>query len=148
MLLPADADSTEGFKEHVLSSMADDDVTRVARNDVLIVAYAERLYQKHGHRKHKRNHIRQKLRQLGRFVIAARQGKSNVTDLSSCIDASKFPSVISAVRQLCGYSSVNNGYCNPSLALKLGHGLKKYALVLRSMSRGGQCGPERTMQQL
>jgi hypothetical protein len=114
--------------------MVDDEVTLVIRNDKLIIALAERLYQKHGHHKHKRNHIRQKLRQLGRFVIAARKNQSNFTNLTSCIDAAKFPEVVSVVRQMCGYASASNNFSNPSLALKLGNGLKKCAVILRSIS--------------
>jgi hypothetical protein len=134
MLLPSTASCSDGLKEHIFSAMANDDVALVARKDELIIAYGERLYQKHGHKKHKRSHIRQKLRQLARFVIAARKENSSVTDLCSCIDATKFPVVISAVRQLCGYQSLDNSFKNPSLALKLGHSLKQCAATLRSIS--------------
>ncbi|XP_070200920.1 uncharacterized protein [Littorina saxatilis] len=143
MMLPAQASCSEGLREHVFSAMIADDVTLVAKNDRLIVAYGEKLYQQHGHLKQRRTYIKQKLRELARLLILARrehvthkknEKETEITDLQSSIDPCKFPSLISAVRKLCGYSSVENSYSNPSLALKLGHALKKCATCLRSLS--------------
>lgn len=52
--------------------------------------------------------------------------------LESCIDPSRFQLVITAVRKLCDYSSVDNSFETPSLALKTGHILKSCADILRN----------------
>ena len=54
--------------------------------------------------------------------------------MQSCIDPGKFPVLVTAVHQLCGYMEDDNAYKNPSLALKIGHTLKKCASTLRSIA--------------
>lgn len=48
--------------------MCDDEYTYLARNDGLIVAFGEKLYESTGHQKHKRRYIRQKLQQEKRVL--------------------------------------------------------------------------------
>lgn len=71
MLLPTEMSCSEALKENILSSMTDDDVSYVAKNDRLIIAYAEKLYQKY--RLHHKSYIRAKIREIARFLIAARK---------------------------------------------------------------------------
>ncbi|KAL8616201.1 hypothetical protein ACOMHN_058318 [Nucella lapillus] len=118
--------------EHIFGTMNNDDLTVVARNDMLIVMYGEKLYQMHRRQKQK-NGTRQKVREVARFLLAARQADSSITDLQSCNHPGKFPKVISAVRQIWGYTTSDNSFKNPSLAKKLGPALKRCALVLKSI---------------
>ena len=57
MLLPAAATCSDELRDNIFSSMIGDEITFVARNDGLIVAYAEKLYEKHKHLKLKHQWI-------------------------------------------------------------------------------------------
>ncbi|XP_070178597.1 uncharacterized protein [Littorina saxatilis] len=123
-----------GLKENIFDGMHSDGFTFVAKRDHLIVKFGEKLYQKHGHLQHRRQFMRQKIRELARFLLVAREEDSTITALQSCIRPDKFLVVISAVKKLCGYDSLTHVYENPSLALKIGHSLKKCATILRSQA--------------
>jgi hypothetical protein len=46
----------------------------------------------------------------------------------------KFPVVVSSVRELCGWSAEKHSCAIPSLALKLGHSVKKCAMIVKADS--------------
>lgn len=134
MLLPAQVECSLGLRDNIFGTMTGDDLPLVARNDELIVMYSEKLYEMHSHLKHRRNFIRQKIRRLARFLLAARDADSSITNLRSCILPCKFPVLISTIRKMCGYSSAVNSFQNPSLAKNMGPALKTCASVLRSVA--------------
>ena len=80
MLLPALAKYSNGLRDNIFSSMKADEILLVVRNDNLIVSYGEKLYEKHGHLKHMFKYIKQKLRELARFLLFARK-YPEITDL-------------------------------------------------------------------
>ena len=131
LLLPSPLEINEGLKTHVVSKMATDNVTIAARNDQIIVKIGEKLYQKHGHLPHLRSHISQKMRELGRFLICARDEDSDIRCMADILVPAKFPLALKCTRTLCKFDSEVNCFGNPSLALKLGHLLKKCAKVLK-----------------
>ena len=132
MLLPSKSGCSEGLK-NCLSGMNPDETTFAASHDDLIISFGEKLYQKHGHKKHRHQYIRQRIRELSRFLLAARkESKGEITDLESCINPTLFRVVITAVKKLCGYESVHHSYQTPSLALKIGINLKACADILRN----------------
>ena len=55
-------------RENIFAKMLPDDATLAARNDPLIVTYGEKLFEKMGHEKHKHRHIKQKVKDLGKFL--------------------------------------------------------------------------------
>ena len=112
LLSPAE-NCSNGLKENVLAGLANDSVSEAVKKDSLILAYGERLYQKNGHRRHKWNGIRQKLRQMARLVIHVQSINTSLRYLASLFDTTQFPTVISAVRALCGYSSESNKFQEP-----------------------------------
>ena len=112
--------------------MNPDDITFTASRDPLIISFGEKLYQKHGHKKHKHQYIKQKLRELSRFLFVARNENDEITNLESCIDPTKFLDMIASVKKLCGYESMGNSYQTPSLALKIGQNLKACTDILRN----------------
>ncbi|KAK7475438.1 hypothetical protein BaRGS_00033319, partial [Batillaria attramentaria] len=139
-LLPSSTKCSRGLEENVLQRMASDGITLVAKTDSLITQFGEKLYQKHGHLPHRQAYIKQKLRELARLLVAIRDEDSGVTELKDVIHPSKFSPVVSAVKKLCEYEPLTNSYRNPSLALKLGHDLKKCAGILRSQAlMAGDC---------
>ena len=131
MLLPCENGCSEGLK-NIFSAMNADDITFTASHDALIVSFGEKLYQKHGHKRHRHQYIKQKLRELSRFLLAARQESDKITDLESCINPTIFPVMVTSVKKLCGYESLDHSFQTPSLALKIGQNIKACADILRS----------------
>jgi len=125
LLLPSTHEVSRGLQERVLAMMNRDEMSILARNDPLITSYGEKLFQKHGHLEHLHQHISCKMRELARLVAAVRQLDSIVIWLADCLCPDKFDIVIKAVKELCGFAQLENKYKIPSLALKLGHSLKK-----------------------
>lgn len=112
--------------------MVRDEVTIAARNDPIILKVGEKLYQKHGHLTHLYSHISQKMRELGRFLICSRKKDSRINCLNDILSPEKFPVVLKSTEVLCAFNEETNTYANPSLALKLGHLLKKCSKVAKS----------------
>ncbi|XP_060572464.1 uncharacterized protein LOC132730528 [Ruditapes philippinarum] len=132
LLLPSSIEASKGLKENVISRMAGDEITIVVRNDPLIIKLGEKLYQRHGSQRHLFAHISQKMRELGRFLISARRNDADVIHLCDIIDPRKFPLAVKATQYLCKFNEETNKYLNPSLALKIGHLLKKCAKIQRT----------------
>lgn len=124
----------KGFQENILSKLQYDEISLVARNDRIIIAFGEKMYRRKGRVQSRKPFIRQKMRELARFLKEAREECEEVAGLESCLIPSRFPLAVSAVKTLCGFDDVHNVYGNPSLALKLGHSLKKCCSIVRSQA--------------
>ncbi|KAG1934044.1 hypothetical protein F2P79_020181 [Pimephales promelas] len=122
--------STDNGVVKMLSRMHDDEIASIVRNDICLLRFAEFLYSKHGHDASKHDYIRQKTRQLGRFLQTLRR-KSSIQSLEDAIKASNFMKVIEAVKETSGFEEHNNSYKIPSLALKIGHSLLKVSDIIR-----------------
>ena len=59
------------------------------KNDSIILAYGARLYKKCGKEKHLHPHIRNKLREIGRFLITARSIDQSLHSLNAILDTKK-----------------------------------------------------------
>ncbi|XP_062581100.1 uncharacterized protein LOC134242919, partial [Saccostrea cucullata] len=134
LLLPTSTEVSHGLRENVLNRMSADEVSIAARNDTIIVKIGEKLYQKHGHLTHLYTHVSQKMRELGRLLISLREIDEDINSLDDAIQPQKFPTVVKCTKTLCGFKDSTNSYANPSLALKLGHSLKKCAKIKKSMA--------------
>ncbi len=113
----------------MLSRMHDDEIASVVRNDFCLLRFAESLYSKHGHDPSKHDYIRQKIRQLGRFLQTMRK-RSPVLTLEDAVKPSNFLNVIEAVKETAGFDKNKNSYKTPSLALKIGHSLLKVSDII------------------
>ncbi|GFO00947.1 hypothetical protein PoB_002745200 [Plakobranchus ocellatus] len=133
MLLPVSYDVSDKFKSKILSSMGMDEITSIVKGDALVLAFGERLFIKVGAKQHQFNYIKQKLRELGRFLSNVKNKSSKIKSLKDCIDPSRFQEIVASVRDLCKCDADGN-YGIPSLALKIGLSLKKCALLLKSQA--------------
>ena len=124
LLLPFSPDATEGLKRDILSVMHQDEVTAALRVDSLIMKFGSRLHFRHGHLPHRWPYIRERIRQMGRFLVKMRQS-TTIKCLSDCLIPEYFDSVVKAVRSICGFDEQTHVYKTPSLALKIGHSLKE-----------------------
>lgn len=102
----------------------------VVRNDVALMQYGQSLFNRHGHDSTKHEYIRQKLRELGRFLIKLREQTPSVT-LEDAIKPSNFMNMVEAVKLTAGYNENSHSYKTPSLALKIGHSLLKVSEILQ-----------------
>ncbi|XP_060085124.1 uncharacterized protein LOC132564488 [Ylistrum balloti] len=139
LLLPSSVVISEGLQRKVLSRMNTDEITMVVRNDPVILRIGEKLFQKHGHLPHLYPHVSQKMRELGRFLISVRKQDTEINLLSDELVPKNFPIAVNATRKLCGYVEENK-YSNPSLALRIGHLLKKCAKAMSLISADTQSG--------
>ncbi|XP_024121096.1 uncharacterized protein LOC112142076 isoform X1 [Oryzias melastigma] len=109
--------------------MHNDEVSDIVRKEPVILKFGEHLYGKHGHDVTKHEYIRQKLRETGRLVLQAKRcGK--LKRISDFFLPANFPHVIEAVHKVAGFSQETSTFKTPSLALKLGHNLKKMANIV------------------
>ena len=136
LLLPTSSLSTstvdQQLYKNVISSMKNDDIASVARRDQLITDFGAAVFENVGIKN--ANYVSQRMRQLARLLQTLRiKAKNKNATLQDYIDTSMFDALVDAVKELCqfnGESRLEIGI--PSLALKLGHSLKKCAQVLKS----------------
>ncbi|WAR31628.1 hypothetical protein MAR_034170, partial [Mya arenaria] len=128
-----DFSKNESFKTDIVNKFSSDEVSFVARHDELIVRFGEKLYSKHSQQPHQHQYVRQKMREVARLLMNARKSDGNIHNLMDCVDPVKFPSIVEAVKVTCGFDG-NGKYKVPSLALKIGHSLRKCANILKNQS--------------
>lgn len=139
MLLYGSTDSsTAAFRDSVLAVMRHDDISFVAKRDELIIKVGAMLFEKDGSAK--ATNITQCMRSLARLLIEARNViGSESADLATLITPSHFDDIVLATKQLCSHKVMESNdhlssFQRPSLALKLGHYLKKCAGILRGVA--------------
>ncbi|XP_070558758.1 probable serine/threonine-protein kinase MARK-A isoform X1 [Ptychodera flava] len=128
-LMPMPKDVTEDFWK-VLTEMKRDEIRSVVMEDPLIRMFGEKLFKKHGRLETgsgkiiydtaKNDYIRQRLRECGRLVLAARN--FGLLKMEDILSPKNFRAVAKAVKVLGGYNGVS--YEIPSLVLKTGNNLK------------------------
>lgn len=139
MLLHGSNDNERtAFTQSVIAIMRHDERSFVAKQDELIVKFGCSLFESAG--SVKATYITEKMRMLARLVIELREVSSQEhLNLAQFICPSKFDFVIQATRNLCSYKidSTNDNLATferPSLALKMGHALKRCATILRGVA--------------
>ena len=132
LILPSICPGKSSLFQDVVASMRSDDITLVARNDSVISALGTMMVEKVGT---KRSHdISQKMRHLARLLISLRETENNDSaNLSQFLRPSKFDAIVKCVMQISKFD-VKRGekeVGTPSLALHIGHSLKKCVAVVR-----------------
>ncbi|XP_057692100.1 uncharacterized protein LOC130915906 isoform X1 [Corythoichthys intestinalis] len=113
----------------VLGKMRQDDIGSVVRNDFIILQLAQSLYNKHGNDPTKFEYIRTKVREMGRLLLTLRVMYS-IQSFEDGVKPNNFYKIVNAVKRVSGYDEEKNSYSTPSLALKLGHSLKKIGDII------------------
>jgi len=132
LLLPDTVECSEQMKIRVLEKMNHDEISIPAKNDPLIMKFGTRLFSAVGHEEHTHGYISQKMRELARLLIKAREVVPSVQCLSQLMKPQHFCDDIKAVKCVCGFDEDSHAFRIPSLGLKLGHALKKCALLMKS----------------
>jgi len=80
-LLGPNVTNNKLFEKDILNAMANDNISFVSRRDEIIVRFGEKLYLKTGNQKHQYKYVKQKIRELGHFLIAARKYSSAIHNI-------------------------------------------------------------------
>lgn len=113
-----------GRCSNIVNKMMIDNVSLEVKNDPLICEYGDRLLEKHRSDPSKDGHVSQKMRELGRFVLAAKSINNNINILQDVLVPPNFNLAVQAAKKASGFTKSKYRHVTPSLALKLGHSLK------------------------
>ncbi|ELT95806.1 hypothetical protein CAPTEDRAFT_195253 [Capitella teleta] len=130
LLLPAPTGASAALSG-VLASSRRDDISQILKSDHLILQLGEQLVSGIGNAKDSESNIRGYLRRMARLLQVMRiQESSPNAHLESFLTPSKYRVCLTAAKSLAGYDENKSQYDTPSLALKVGHTLKKCATIL------------------
>ncbi|KAK9688430.1 hypothetical protein QE152_g35338 [Popillia japonica] len=114
------------FTNNILMRMRDDEITKICREDQLILKFGFMMYEKYSTTQCEL--IRQSMRQMGRFFKEVNKIRPEIKSLSNCLQPQYFDVIVQATKTLC-VTNINfakrTEFQIPSLALKVGHSLKK-----------------------
>ena len=136
MLLPTKASEP---LNRLIFGMASGKVLLIIKNDDLLLTLGSKLIEKSANSDHHVNYIRGQLRSVARLLISIREGNPDDAilrnaSMSTIISPKYFKTVLTAVRDLSGFNEEDFTYTKPSLALKLGHALRKCSLILKGIA--------------
>ena len=135
MIMPTITKEENSVLNQVIASMKNDEFSLITKNDHLIKRFGSVLVDKLG-TKNAAN-ISQKMREIARLLRQLREtDKNHDAQLSDFIKPETFDTVVQAVKTLCNFQDKDGGQevKIPSLALKLGHSLKKCVNVVRGQA--------------
>jgi hypothetical protein len=81
---------------------------------------------------HLHAYVSQKMREVARFLSAARPVDASIVRLEDSINSAKFLSVVGAVNRVAQSDAANQRYGKPSLASKIGHSLRRCAEIVEA----------------
>ncbi|XP_034538605.1 uncharacterized protein LOC117812108 isoform X3 [Notolabrus celidotus] len=114
-----------------LNDMNQDKIAIAVKQDSCILEYGYRLFKKNERVISQHQYIRQKLRELGRLLLAAKK-VAPVKTVKELIKPEKYAHVVTAARHLAGFSDETGKYKCPSLARKVGHSMHALAMFMKS----------------
>lgn len=133
-LLPMSEFLTGGCEE-IIHIMHQDDISRHIRNDPLICKYGNALSAKYEHDKSQFAYIAQKMRELGRFVVAVNELDRSVKFLHEICLPSKFQLAVEGAKKVSGFDPSSSKFKTVSLVSKIGYSLKRAAEIAFGESR-------------
>lgn len=131
--LHGNSDLQENIQE-ILTGMKSDGVLKAIQSDNSLMSFGSAMLKRVG--RGRLPNVRQKLRQLGRLLVSLRCLSTEAAVFTDFIKPKEFDRVVDAVKKISSNPSelTEKGcqkYSLPSLALKLGHSLKRLAEVIR-----------------
>ncbi|XP_034430968.1 M-phase phosphoprotein 8 isoform X2 [Hippoglossus hippoglossus] len=124
-----------GGCEEIIHIMHQDDISRHIRNDPLICKYGNALSVKYEHDKSQFAYIAQKMRELGRFVLAVNELDNSVRYLHELCLPSKFALAVEGAKRASGFDPSSSKFKTVSLVSKIGYSLKRAAEIAFGESR-------------
>ena len=133
LLLPLPYDTSSSFYSNVIARMKKDAVFRYITNDSLLLILGERLYDKKDVEENTANVVSSRLRELGRLIQVIREeSKMQVKNMHQAMEPHNFTLLLKCIRKLAGFDEDTHHFQKPSLALKLGHSLRKCSSIKAS----------------
>lgn len=123
------------FVTNISLRLRDDDIGNFCKEDNLIMHFGAMQFEKYGTTQCEL--IRQSMRQLGRFTMELRSIDKSTRQLSDYLKPEKFDLIVQATKSLCVTHQTiakRPEFEVPSLALKIGHALKKCISIKRGIS--------------
>lgn len=142
-LLPVSEFLTGGCEE-IIHIMHQDSISRHIRNDPLICKYGNALSVKYDHDKSQFAYIAQKMRELGRFVLAVCELDSSVQYLHEICLPSRFELAVEGAKKASGFDPSSSTFKTISLVSKIGYSLKRAAEIAFGESRMIEDGESET----
>lgn len=127
LMLPSSKTASRGLHENVLARMKDDEIKTAVLKDDTILHYGNSLCEEKGNILHHRTYISNKLRNLGRLLIAAKDLDSSVSSVFDLMKRAKWDTLTTCVKSVAGYSVDTNRFHKPTLATNLGHRMQRCA---------------------
>lgn len=109
----------------MLLKMQPEETAKAVQSDYLLLQLSAGLIRKYGFRY---DYIRQRLGEMGRLLIALQE--KSVFSFEDAVKPKNFYKVVKAVKEMAGFDEKMQSYDKPSLALKLGHSLKKIGTIV------------------
>lgn len=125
---------TQGCRE-ILNIMHQDDISKQIRNDPLICKYGNSLSVKYDCDKSQFAYIAQKMRELGRFVLAVNELDNNVKHLHEICVPSRFELAVEGAKKIGGFDQSSSQFKSVSLISKIGCSLRRAAEIAFGDSR-------------
>ncbi|XP_030012491.1 uncharacterized protein LOC115434595 [Sphaeramia orbicularis] len=115
----------------VISAMVPDPITEIIKNDHVIIDVGQHLLNKGGMSAKNQQHVREKMRELGRLIHAAKTVTA-LKKMEDFIHPKNYLEMVKAVKKMCGFDSETNKFMIPSLANKIGNALVKVSKLLKA----------------
>ncbi|XP_062291642.1 uncharacterized protein LOC133996101 isoform X2 [Scomber scombrus] len=120
----------------MLLTMKPDEIALAVQNDYLLMQLAQYLSEKSGNKPNKHDIIRQKLREMGRLLLALRE--KSIFSFEEAIKPENFYRVAEAVKDIAGFDEKMKCYKTPNLASKIGHSLKAIGNIALAEADGNE----------
>lgn len=133
-LMPMSEILTGSCKE-IINIMHQDDIAKHIRFDPLICKYGNALSAKYDNDKSQFAYIAQKMRELGRFVLAVNELDKTVKYLHEICLPSRFELAVEGVKKVGGFDPTSSKFKTISLVSKIGYSLKRAAEIAFGESR-------------
>lgn len=125
---------TPEFRNAVLVSLKEDEITQALQNDTLILQLGQCWFSKHGIRQVKL--VRNKMREMGRLLCQLR--KHGIQRMEEALKCQHFDLIVDSIKSICKFTEDDgqnpdapfHRLGKPSLALALGHSVKKMTQLL------------------
>ncbi|KAG7271376.1 hypothetical protein CRUP_019921, partial [Coryphaenoides rupestris] len=120
----------------LINNMHPDEITLAVKNDKCILQMGEYMLNKCGSNPKRHEHVRQKLRELGRLLITAKKvSPKEIKQMKDLIDPKLYRATVKAIQLTCGYNSKMETFKTNKLA----HSLSKIAKLVESNGRIAEC---------
>lgn len=120
----------------MLLTMKQDDIASAVQNDFLLIQLAQSLSEKFENNPDKYEYVRQKLREMGRLLIALHE--KSIFSFEDAIKPKNFHKVIATVKHIADFNKKLQRYNKPSLALRLGNSLKRIGTIALTSADGNE----------